>query len=44
MNLDNLTDDAREDMVNPYLIACLEEIQAKLEALEARIDSYHPPK
>jgi len=44
MNLDNLTDEAREDISNETLILLFEEIQAKLEALEAKIDAYHPPK
>ena len=44
MNLDNLTDEAREDISSETLILLFEEIQAKLEALETKIDSYHPPK
>lgn len=44
MHLDTLTDDAKTDMVNPYLIACLEEIQAQLEALQTQIDNLTPAK
>lgn len=42
MHLDSLTDDAKIDMINPYLVACLEEIEAKLESLQTQIDNLTP--
>ena len=39
MKLSLLTDDAKIDMVNPYLIAILEEIETELDSIKTRLDT-----